>query len=97
MMRGTAVVASGGSGLDEQVVEGVTGALVAAGDAPALAAALERVLLDRDLAERLGAAGRERALAELSEDRHVERMLELYGELVVPARRGDPASSRRAP
>jgi glycosyltransferase involved in cell wall biosynthesis len=87
MMRGTAVVATGGGGLDEQVVEGVTGELVAAGDASALAAALELVLLDRVLAERLGAAGRERALAELSEDRHVERMLDLYGELTTRDRR----------
>jgi glycosyltransferase involved in cell wall biosynthesis len=85
MMRGTAVVASRSGGLEEQVEEGVTGHLVSTGDAPALARALERVLLDRGLAESLGRAGRVRALRELSEDRHVERVLALYRELVGTA------------
>jgi glycosyltransferase involved in cell wall biosynthesis len=81
MMRGTAVVASRGGGLAEQVVDGETGVLVPAGDALALARALHSTLVDRELAERLGAAGRRRALAELSEERYVERFLAIYEEL----------------
>jgi glycosyltransferase involved in cell wall biosynthesis len=91
MMRGTAVVATSGSGLEEQVIDGVTGHLVAAGDVPALARALERILLDRGLAESMGRAGREKALLELSEDRYIDRLLGLYQELIAsPA----PAATR---
>lgn len=57
MMRGTAVVASDLGGPAEVVREGVTGLLVPPGDAAALAGALVRLLTDRGLAERLGAAG----------------------------------------
>jgi len=81
MMRGTAVVASGSGGLTEQVVDGETGYLVPPGDASALAHALERVVVDRDLAERLGDAGRRRALAELTEDRYVDRILAIYARM----------------
>jgi len=88
LMRGTAVVASRAGGLAEGVAEGETGYLVPAGDTLALAQALERVLLNRGLAERLGAAGRRWALAELTEERYMERMLTIYQELAgaFPAR-----------
>ena len=82
-MRGTAVVATAGAGLGEQVVEGETGHLVPAGDAGALSRALESVLLDRDRAERMGRAGREKAIAELSEERHVESVLGIYEEMLA--------------
>ena len=82
MMRGTAVVASSGGGLADQVVPGQTGALVPPGNAQALADALEPMLRDRDLAERMGAAGRARALAELTIDRHVDRMLTIYEDVL---------------
>ena len=75
MMRGTAVVASESGGLAEQVEPGATGYLAPAGDAAALARALEQVVRDRDLAERLGASARVRALAELTIDRHVDRVV----------------------
>ncbi|MBK6395320.1 MAG: glycosyltransferase [Betaproteobacteria bacterium] len=74
MMRGTAVVASESGGLAEQVEPGATGYLAPAGDAGALARALEQVVRDRDLAERMGASARVRALAELTTDRHVDRV-----------------------
>ena len=73
MMRGTAVVASSSGGLAEQVVAGRRAPSCQPADAQALADALEPIVRDRDLAERIGAAGRARALAELTIDRHVDR------------------------
>jgi glycosyltransferase involved in cell wall biosynthesis len=55
------VVASGVGGLSELVVDGETGILVGPGDARALGAALGRLIEDRELRRRLGAAGRDRA------------------------------------
>jgi len=85
MMRGTAVVASNWGGVTEIVREGETGLLVPSGDAEALAAALGRVLNDRDFAERMGAQARAFACAELTEDRFVERVERLYARLTIDA------------
>ena len=81
MMRGTAVVASNAGGLTEQVIEGETGYLVPPGNANALAVALERVLTDRELAERLGQQGRQEAMAHLTRKHHVDRVLEIFETL----------------
>ncbi len=56
------VVATAIGGTDEAVADGETGLLVPAGDAAALAAAVARIAGDQGLAERMGAAGRARAL-----------------------------------
>jgi glycosyltransferase involved in cell wall biosynthesis len=58
--RGRAVVATDAGGIPDLVTDGVEGLLVPPADVPALAAALERVLSERELAERLGAAARRR-------------------------------------
>jgi mannosyltransferase len=55
--------------IPEAVADGVTGLLLTAGDVDALAAAMERVLLDRDLAVRLGQTGRQDFLARFTLDR----------------------------
>jgi glycosyltransferase involved in cell wall biosynthesis len=86
MMRGTAVVASDRGGLTEQVVAGETGFLVPAGDAQALAHALEPVVRDRDFADRLGSAARARASSELTIDRHVDRVVAAHLECRRAAR-----------
>ena len=57
-----AVVASDVGDLPEAVADGTSGLIVPAGDPEALAAALERVVGDPALAERLGAAGNARML-----------------------------------
>ena len=57
------VVASGVGGLAELVVDGETGILVPPGAPEPLAAALGRLVEDRDLRRRFGAAGRTRAEA----------------------------------
>ncbi len=59
-----AVVASAVSGIPELVIDGETGLLVTAGDAFALADAIERLANDAALRERLGRAGRDRVHAE---------------------------------
>jgi glycosyltransferase involved in cell wall biosynthesis len=56
--RGRGVVGSRVGGIPDLVTHGETGLLVQPGDAEALADALERVLTDRPLAERLGTAAR---------------------------------------
>ena len=63
MTMGRAVVATRVGDLPAAVADGTTGLLVAPGDPEALAGALERVVGDPGLAARMGAAGRERALA----------------------------------
>lgn len=58
MAHGRPVVASAVGGLLDLVVDGETGILVPPRDVPALRGALERLLADRELRRRLGAAGR---------------------------------------
>jgi glycosyltransferase involved in cell wall biosynthesis len=93
------VVASDVGGLRELVVDGETGILVPPGDAEALAAALGRLVEDRDLRRRLGAAGRAHAetFFDLTAFRraHVElyeRELALAGAVAEPA--VEPAERR---
>jgi glycosyltransferase involved in cell wall biosynthesis len=81
MMRGTAVITSDIGGLAESVVQDVTGLRVVPGDEIALADALGRVLADRALAERLGAAGRRRALDFFSIEQCVSQFETLYAAL----------------
>jgi len=63
MAYGRAVVTTGVGGLADAIDDGVTGLVVPPGDAPALRRALERLLADSDLRDRLGAAAREKARA----------------------------------
>jgi len=68
MAHGRPVVASAVGGLVDAVEDGVTGLLVPPGDAEALRGALERLLADPGLRERLGAAARSRVRETLSAD-----------------------------
>ncbi len=61
MAAGCPVVATHVGGVPELVVEGETGLLIPPGDAPALAAALTRLLTNPDERWRLGQAGQARA------------------------------------
>lgn len=61
MASGRPVVGAASGGISELVVDGVTGSLFPAGDAPALARAIDRLLEDGRLAQAFGLAGRERA------------------------------------
>ncbi|GAA3387515.1 glycosyltransferase [Cryptosporangium minutisporangium] len=79
MLKGTPVVGSTVGGLLEQIVDAESGLLVEATDLPGFADALRRLLTDSDYAEKIGAAGRERALDLFTADRHLAR----YGKLIA--------------
>jgi glycosyltransferase involved in cell wall biosynthesis len=83
MMRGSAVVATATGGTPEIVQHGVTGFLVPPGNPAELAGRLVEVVGNRDLAERMGAAGRKVALAELTTERMAERFEATYRALVT--------------
>ncbi|MEM1127331.1 MAG: glycosyltransferase family 4 protein [Bacteroidota bacterium] len=77
-MRGTALVASRVGGQIDIVDEGTTGFLISPTDEAGWTQALLHLLSNRERAEAMGQAGRQRALAHFSEDRCVERFLALY-------------------
>jgi len=86
MMQGRAVVASGSGGLAEIVRDGETGFQVSPGDVGSLADALGRLLQNRNLAEKMGKAGREVAVTHFSEAAFAENFLRLYYRLVEKKR-----------
>jgi len=77
MLAGLPVVATSVSSLPELVVDGETGILVQADDAPALALGVARALEQAGL----GDAGRERAHREFSVARMAEQTAMLYRSL----------------
>ena len=80
MAFGRPVVAARGGALLELVADGETGLLVAPRDAAALRAAVERLLADPELRERLGSEARARARAHFGWDAVIERTLAVYRE-----------------
>jgi glycosyltransferase involved in cell wall biosynthesis len=92
MAHGKPVVASAVGGLLDLVVDEETGLLVPPRDAAALRRALERLLADPDLRDRLGAAGRERVRARFSSDAVTEATIAAYEEALSPHARASTAS-----
>jgi glycosyltransferase involved in cell wall biosynthesis len=80
MAHGRPVVATRVGGLRDLVVDGETGLVVPPRDVGALRAALERLVADRELRRRLGAAGRERARRHFSWDAVTDATLSAYAE-----------------
>ena len=70
---GRAAIVSRGSGLEEAIVDGETGLAVPADDPHATAAAAAALLADPVRLRRMGERARERALAEQTWDRRVDR------------------------
>jgi glycosyltransferase involved in cell wall biosynthesis len=85
---GKPIVASDIGGLSDVVVEAETGLLVPPADAAALAAAIQRLVDESDLRERLGSAARARA-AEFSPAKVVPQFEQAYE--VARRRRAQPA------
>ena len=88
MACGTAVVASNVGGIPEVVVDGETGVLVnydAADEATFeadLAAAVNRVAADKDLTQRFGSAGRQRAIDDFSWATIAQQTVDIYRSLM---------------
>lgn len=87
----TPVVAFDSGGLPDVVVPERTGLLVPAGDARALAAALDRVLSDAALRARLGREGRQFALRRFGPD----AVAQLYARILREAAAAAAAAARR--
>lgn len=86
MATDTPLVATAVGGLREIVQDGDTGLLVAPRDPGKLADALERLLSDRPLAQRLASTAA-RKLGEFTIDAVAARFADLYEQLVAEARR----------
>ncbi len=81
-VRRLPVVATDVGSVSDAVVDGTTGLLVPSADSDALAAALDRLLADSGLRERMGTEGREHIRRCFSLDGVVARFEALYRELV---------------
>ena len=63
--------------------DGVSGLTVPPSDAPALARALQKLVTDEELRERLGRQARERALKEFTIERMIDQTIEVYVEAIA--------------
>jgi len=77
MATGLPVISTGIGGIPEMISENETGFLVRPGDAEALAGAIEKVIDNRLLAQRLGQAGYERARELFSIAKNVRELMTL--------------------
>jgi trehalose synthase len=84
--KGRPIVASGVGGIQDQVVDEVTGLLVAPRDLAAYGHAVSRLLADDDLARRLGSAARERVRERFLEPRHLRQWVDLIERLPATPR-----------
>jgi len=71
-------VVSDVGGLREQVIHGVNGLRFPPGDVNALAEAIETLLRDPDLAEKMGKIGREIAIQNYSMEKRIDRLIRIY-------------------
>lgn len=78
MALGRPVIATRAGGTPELIEDGVSGLLVADGDADAVARAIRRLLDEPALAARLGTRARERILADFSVERMMTNYIALY-------------------
>jgi glycosyltransferase involved in cell wall biosynthesis len=93
MAGGAPIVATAVGGVPELIEDGVHGLLVRPEDPAALAAGMQSLLEDPELAARLGAAAKERQRANFDLDVVVRRLEDLYLELYSSSR----AAPLRAP
>jgi glycosyltransferase involved in cell wall biosynthesis len=80
---GVPIIASRAGGIPEAVRDGINGLLVPPGDAPALGAALHRLVDDAGLRRQLGEQGRSLMKAEFSVAAMVEGNLAVYREVLA--------------
>lgn len=89
MSFGVPAVATAVGGLPEALRHGSTGLFVPPGDSGALAAALETLLTDGDLAARLGARAAAESRSHFGWERIAELVLNAYGRLLPPRVAGE--------
>jgi trehalose synthase len=77
MWKGRPVVAAAVGGIQDQVIDGVTGLLVDPRDLDAYGRAVLALLQDPELAQRLGAAAREHVRDDFLEPRHLRQWFEV--------------------
>jgi glycosyltransferase involved in cell wall biosynthesis len=86
MAAGAPIVATSVGGVPELITDGESGLLVPPDDPAALADAIDRLLGDRELAQRLGRAAKARQRAQYDLDVVVHRLEQMYVELLSRAR-----------
>jgi len=84
---GRPIVTTDSPGCREAVRDGVSGMLVRPRSASEVARALEVLLDDAELRQRMGAAGRELALRDFALNKIIAQTLEVYDEVLIHARR----------
>ena len=80
MAAGRPVVATAVGGIPDAIQDGVNGFLVPAKSPADLAAAIERLIADPDLRNRMGRAGRQRAQANFAAKNVLENLAQMYLE-----------------
>ncbi len=83
---GKPTIGSDAPGIDEAIVDGETGLLVAPGDTGALSESIDRLLSDKQLSRRLGENGRRRAQEKFTIEAQSEATLALYRQMITAAR-----------
>lgn len=83
MAFGVPVVATTAGALTEVVKDRITGFLVPPGNSEALARALLQLLRSRELRQRMGKAGRERALRSFGTEKIVDKTIGTYKRVIV--------------
>jgi glycosyltransferase involved in cell wall biosynthesis len=78
LAAGRPVVASATGGIPDWLEDGVSGTLVPAGDAPALARALNDLLASPERQRTMGEAGRQAVAERFSRERHVTELMQAY-------------------
>jgi glycosyltransferase involved in cell wall biosynthesis len=91
------VVATRGGGIPEVVVDGETGFLVPPRDPEALALAIVRLVMDRGLREKMGAAGLARVQAAFSAEHMVKNTLRVYRRVAQRQVPGSPEAEDSRP
>ena len=85
MSQGKPVIGSRGEGIADTISDGETGFLVDPDDVDELTAKIRLVIENKDLAQRVGKAGRELVLREFTWQKNVDRLMEVYQELIEEA------------
>ncbi len=90
MCTGLPTIATTAGGTREAIIDGENGLLVPPADAPALAAAMARLMQEPDLAPRLGRRAAEDVRAHWSFDAYIDRLENAYRTIVDGHRPGQP-------